>query len=836
LALAIVFPAMALGAIHTPILCITAALVAASAAFAWMHAPVVRPRLAVSVLLATGVGLILFTLFQLVPLPAPLLHLLAPRNADVWSRALLPMHLPGPSWTPLSLDPIATSIEVLRGITYVGAFLTVVRVASRRGGTLFCSAVLVISATLVGMAGLLHPAMGAERVFGIYRPETLIASRHIAPLLNSNALAAYVNIGFFIALGEGLAARTVVPRPISLAFAVVLMAIELWLASRGGMLSLLVGAALVVWMSRVAGRRYRQDIKHVTYGVLIVGSMAAIAIFVLATSDEAWNELADTSVSKVHVYAPALRMIRSSFLFGAGRGSFESAFPAFRDETGYFTYTHPENILLQWASEWGVPVTLLALAAIAWSLRPAVLFSHSRPAVGAQVALATAFLHNLVDFNSEFPGVVLAFAACAGLVTAGTGVGSFRRIDAWARHPRLVAWLPAAATVLAGLLVLSHLNDDLFSDRRKLEQAALAPEPQEAFYELVRPALLRHPAEAYMPFAGALRALVAKDESVWPWAGRALELSPVYAPAHFILARSLFRHAPSQARLEYRYAVTQAPASYNDVSNESVFLVTGPNDAMELVPEGETGLKMLRALAARMGERLPATQIALDEEILRRNPDAVDAVTRRARALALDIGDATVAPWCDGPRFGSCVEQASAIAGRLEQLEPTRCEGYLLEARATALGGDVDQAIHRLESKVDNLDDQTPCLTEMIRIANEAKRESDMTRIIDKLARVDCTDDNHCANQLLLAARMEQQFGNPRRALMFYRRARERYPFRDDIWEEDAHSASLLGLHAEALDAYMELVKRHPEHPEWTAAAARERQALVETPLRARSP
>jgi hypothetical protein len=32
---------------------------------------------------------------------------IAPHNADVWSRALSPLHEPGPSWAPITLDPTA---------------------------------------------------------------------------------------------------------------------------------------------------------------------------------------------------------------------------------------------------------------------------------------------------------------------------------------------------------------------------------------------------------------------------------------------------------------------------------------------------------------------------------------------------------------------------------------------------------------------------------------------------------------------------------------------------------------------------------------------------------
>ena len=36
-------------------------------------------------------------------MPIGWLAVIAPHNADVWSRALAPLHEPGPSWAPISV-------------------------------------------------------------------------------------------------------------------------------------------------------------------------------------------------------------------------------------------------------------------------------------------------------------------------------------------------------------------------------------------------------------------------------------------------------------------------------------------------------------------------------------------------------------------------------------------------------------------------------------------------------------------------------------------------------------------------------------------------------------
>ena len=71
------------------------------------------------------------------------------------------------------------------------------------------------------------------------------------------------------------------------------------------------------------------------------------------------------------------------------------------------TFAHAECFPLQWAAEWGVPVTLLALAAIAH-----LLWRGRRRAEGWTAFLATGALvllaQNLADVAFEVPAVCIA--------------------------------------------------------------------------------------------------------------------------------------------------------------------------------------------------------------------------------------------------------------------------------------------------------------------------------------------------------------------------------------------------------------------------------------------
>ena len=74
-----------------------------AAVLAWWGAEPMTARSAATLLLFTGIGLTAYTALQCVPMPIGWLAVIAPHNADVWSRALAPLHEPGPSWAPISL-------------------------------------------------------------------------------------------------------------------------------------------------------------------------------------------------------------------------------------------------------------------------------------------------------------------------------------------------------------------------------------------------------------------------------------------------------------------------------------------------------------------------------------------------------------------------------------------------------------------------------------------------------------------------------------------------------------------------------------------------------------
>ncbi len=826
LAVALTVSALGLGAIHTTILCAVTAIVAVAAVTMWFGAAPMRVRASATILVATAALLTGYTLLQAIPLPIGVLTAIAPKSADIWTRALTPLHEVGPKWVTLSLDPVATRVEVLRGIAYVLMFLASVRVASDRRGAGVLAGSIVVTAVVLGIASLLHPAFGMHKVFGVYDPGEGISDRHIAPLLNPNHLAAYMNIGFCVALGAALAPRSKVPRAISASAVIVLAGLQVWVASRGGVAAMILGALLVVWFSREdkSEASSRRGLAWAIPALLCAGSAV---IMVLSTSD-ALKELTETDTSKLELIRRALGMSLDFPVFGVGRGAFESTFAAYRSGRGHMVFTHPEDVVAQWISEWGFPVALLAGGAIAFALRPSSMRARSFPAIGAWVALATAAIHNLVDFSSETPGVMLALVACAAIVTAGSGGTRPRsRLLRWSGAPRLVAGASAFAGLGAILLVQPGIGRELADDRAALRKNAFdSTMGRDAFHDAARAAMLRHPAEPYLPFAGALRASRARDESFMPWIERTLERAPIYPPAHLVLGRAIAPYSPSQARLEYRLASEQSPGLVHAATAEGIRLVRNFDDAMELVPATVDALAVLEQISDAIAERLPSTRERIDAEILARKPDAIPPLARRGEGVLGDLRAGPSAPWCEAAR-AECVRAGFAIADRLRALAPQSLDVQVLSASLRVEGGDARRGIDELSSACETVDRRVDCLMQLASLARRAHDDARAAAALERLTRAGCDNDVDCVRVLSFVAGAELARGNTGMALNLYKKALARTPDDESLIEAVAMLAVRMGLHGEALEYYRRLAQLHPTDARWAEGMNREKAAAM---------
>jgi len=774
------------------------------------------------VLAAVMLGL---TLLQCVPLPMGLLRLVAPATASTWERAMLPLGLPAPSFATLSLDPVATRLAALRGLLYLGVLFASVQISATRAGVLQLERTVLFATTVMAFVALVHSGLGLKKVFGIYEPENPVAylEGHIAPLLNTNHLAGYLNIGFALAVGALLSRRPPMPRALLASGAAVMLAASVWSSSRGGMLGILtalvVNAALRLRGQRGVSKSLRGRFAQLSVATMVLGAtvMVSLAFGSVARAKFSGNR----DFSKLEVVAAAFRLFPEHPVFGVGRGAFESVFPSLGTTRDNWVSTHPENIVAQWLTEWGI-FGALGLVAFAATLLLSMRW-HSDPACrGAGAALAGAFVHNLVDFHDEMPGVAVSLAVCAALFTARPG----RPKSHAGVSVRVRAGMVAAATFagILGTYVILFSDHELGAEHRSFQTWSLDRQLSKAeFHERLQKSVLRHPADPYLPYAAAVRATMRRDESPIPFLARALERNPTYGRAHLVLARNLFARVPSQARMEYRLAYAYDRTLRDAVAQEVSPLVGDYYSAVDLVPEGREGIELLDLLSSTLEARLPATSFQLDDELLRRDSKHLGALGRRAKLLEMDLQQQPI--WCDGTP-PTCLAEALRVARQAAELGTRGCEHPARLGNILVMAGRTDDALKELQAYATKSDDRSSCLSAAFEIASKAKRTQQADQLLGALSRAGCVNAATCASNLAAIADMEVYRGNVQRGVALYRQAMEHDPEREDLLLRYANLTGGAGLHAQAAEAYSRLAQRHPEQGSYAAQAAEHRAAM----------
>jgi hypothetical protein len=259
-------------------------------------------------------------------------------------------------------------------------------------------------------------------------------------------------------------------------------------------------------------------------------------------------------------------------------------------------FTHPENVALQWASEWGLPLTLLAVLGAVWALRGRNLTQANPRSRGVVlIGLAVVLLHNQFDLGSEVPALMLACCVALGALYAGPmehNPGSGRPTRAW-------ICLGMVATLLA-IVAASYpqrptqLRQSLFGRLRAVtsvaEQAAVGD-------ELVA-ALRQYPGDPYLLML-ASHAWRGRDEArSFRLAARALERDPGHGPAHLRIAEVLReRGAVAQAMLELSLAVHSWPQLAQQVAERALAFSNDVAMIARAAPEGDDGLRVLELAA-----------------------------------------------------------------------------------------------------------------------------------------------------------------------------------------------------------------------------------------------
>ena len=721
----------------------------------------------------------LWTCVQTVPVPTTVARALGLGAVQTAER------LQGLAWGDtvpftISYDPGATQLQILIGVGILSAFL-----AARLGGPSGLkpiAAATVASAVLIGLVGFAHEAAGSNVLFGIYSPR-FTATRLLAPLMNGNHLAGFSLTGALLAAGLAAQGRDRKIRVVWIAASVFCSVVAAWTLSRGAIGALLFGFFLLAaWLVR----NKRSERRGAMIPVAVAGA-AITGIAAFAGLEPILRRFETQGFGKLELAGHGFRLLEgSAWWLGVGRGAFSSAFVTRAGSLD--RYTHPENLLVQWTTEWGVLIAGLLLLALLPALWRRFRTTEEPLAAAVCVAIFALSLQNLVDFSLEMAGVVAVVSALLGALLAVRGT------PAPHRSGRLLLF--GVFIVALAALGPRVLASDTQSIVDRLTRA-MQTDDGEDFEATLRRGLTLHPGEpAFALLAGAYAGSKRHSDAT-PWLSVAMEEAPGWAAPHAVAARLLLNEGRiDQALLEIREAEERHAGGGHRVLCE--LLTRSPR--MEYIERGAPAADRRVAYLNRTTSFCRGLPPELREEV-----DAAILNAERTHPLAIQR---------QAKRLTAQKRSSDAIAllqGALDD-NPDDSQIWLAMIEAYLSGGDAERAESALRGAASRGLNSRALLEAQARIEAALGQTDAMRATLVRLRGQSRGNAGLIASSFVLAGRLEASLGNIDEALTAYTAADIANP-ESPALQYAATLALKAGRPTQARRIYRTLCRRKPEGP-----------------------
>jgi len=307
-------------------------------------------------------GLLTFSLLQIIPLPESVVSLLSPTAFAAFSDA-------NASHYYLSVDPGQSVISLIKLLSYFCLFICVLVLVNSEKRIRLLLFTMLASGTFQALYGSLEILLGATNsaVFGLEVPDVATGSfvykNHYANFL---MLCLAAGIGLLVtSLEKGKmstpkdfmrsVATTLLGSKAIVRICIALMVIGLVMSrSRMGNVAFFASMAIVGVLALVLIKNRSKGLSVLIISMFIVDLFIVSAYFGL---ERVKDRIAQTSIqqeTRDEVIKDAFPMVSDYPLFGSGAGSFYSTFPSYQvTEVGDF-YDQLHNDYLQFAIEYGL--------------------------------------------------------------------------------------------------------------------------------------------------------------------------------------------------------------------------------------------------------------------------------------------------------------------------------------------------------------------------------------------------------------------------------------------------------------------------------------------------
>ncbi|OCC15638.1 Polysaccharide transport protein [Dissulfuribacter thermophilus] len=478
--------------------------------------------------------LLIYMLFQAIPLPPALQGLISPSSQKVYSSLeILSGHYPS---LPLTVNLHDTLKEFFRIATYCLFYLLTVNLLRRYSRL---KVTLSIVAGLVGVIAffaILQKFTAHDRIYWfrtvpanalpvgpwVYHNHFAGFMEMLIPLTVAMFLYYRPNVSYKTTLRQKVVEFLTFPtanRHILLGFSGILGATSLFLSlSRGGIISFLLSFLIFVFLIGRKNKRIR--------GILPV--VAIILLFVLEVTWFGWdpiverfnkmfNEEGRLFDGRFKIWQDCVKLIKDFWLCGAGFGTFEHIFPLYREKMdAAVKVSHAHNDYIEILTDGGI----IGLILIGCFLASIMMHGWRRIQgrrdifsiyifIGAFCGILAILFHSFTDFNMHNGANGLYFFFLCGVMVSAANVRRFgkkrKNLLKQGRLPGAVFVLSLALIVLGARFNVGQIISNNIFDQ--ISRIYLNPHiPQERLLQMrasIQKAIEASPFEARNHFAAA---------------------------------------------------------------------------------------------------------------------------------------------------------------------------------------------------------------------------------------------------------------------------------------------------------------------------------------------
>lgn len=367
--------------------------------------------------------ILLWMIFQVIPLPPWLLGLLSPGTVEVYAPV---NQLAGDdgAWMPLSVHSKATILETLRIGCYALFYVLTIQILAN-GPTLQKTVRIVAGAAVfIAFLAIIQRYTSPDLIYW-FRPYPENAQA-MGPWINRSQFAGFMTMLLPLLLALFLYYRPVVDREEPLrariveffsspgsnyqllaAFGSIVVLLSIMLSlSRGGMIVAVLSVALFrFYLSRKKGKRSWPALAVFFGGVCLFFYTFGSGEIVERINDSFTPE-GELNFNRLPIWQDTLEIIKVFWLTGAGFGTFVDVFPGFKTIQSTVIFNHAHNDYLELLTDGGI----IALGLAAWFVLAVIkngwaMIVKRRDnyavllGIGSLVGVCSMLLYSLTDFN-----------------------------------------------------------------------------------------------------------------------------------------------------------------------------------------------------------------------------------------------------------------------------------------------------------------------------------------------------------------------------------------------------------------------------------------------------